>query len=373
MSRILTCCQNYNNLVPCSMRTSKGTWELIWKCEVCKSYARAEFNTNAGITVLMTNIEPVKPEELQSAACILEHDKLDKFQLKNVLSGVDIFYQEKDDVFSSEVYVPKSMVAELGCPNCLIDPTIETTDDDTMMTCVHCGSEYMLRVLDTPTSDGHKYELLNKVSKYTEPEVVEDIIEELETITEETVVDDTEDPMLEQEDDVVDDQVDASATFVYDEDPPTNIEIVSADDDTPKMVRRTTDMTRIIVTYDDCDTVLLGECMNGITMSRSKSYDVEASKLATKYIANVAMAYTDEHVNRYVISINQQELPSDKIVDIVLSEDTKAKLIRTGDKYIIPMFVINIQNPLDSYVSPKLMDGYILIEVSPVISFEITK
>lgn len=426
MSNISNCCMSYNNLTPCSIRTESGEWLLVWKCDACKMYYTAEFNTTAGMQVLITDIVPVDSTILGTYVDIIDHDKIDKFQLKNIIAGIDLFFDERNTKLRSDININN---IELGCGNCLYDPVDD--DDECILTCRYCGTGYRYTKLDTALYTNIRITLVSRMptestlsadtdeDEYMEhTETQMDLVEHEDTVVADTDTDIVETTMVSDDhvdltDDDAEDEVELSHMYglhvehdslvedTTDAAEPTEvIESTTIIDDIPSEVKKSMDELNasfqpvvendnistvkvasgnpvyIKVTHESCDNMLLGECMGDVGIFNTRVYKLRVDTINVKYVPSVkvSMGTTNGKFSTIIeidpSIVDRRDADKDCVLDTNLLDSTMSKLSTATDKHIIPMFRVHFTNS-DSDLPDKLKSGYIFIEADPLINFDI--
>lgn len=404
------CCHSYNSLSPWSFRMNDGSWLLVWECATCGSMYKAEFNIST-TAVIITDLQPISPSEMSRVVDKIDHGPIDKFQLKNLLSGIDIFELDHKNCLA-QVRNP----GILNCPNCIYKPSeiiegdIINNPNRVKLICHYCNTEYTaLRYEDahTPTT----YEIYGIISDNSVATVDEDVTSEEDSVVsdteiEETVSDDISNDTLDTEEDEVvtlhksiagldDDGIDDDSsidvtsvvnTIVVPESVPissipvqASALIQQADEmfDT-KMVNDTMDASsitsgvrvRIHVTSKHCDTMAFGECITGLYVSNTKKYELHVDSLDIDFLTDVSIEYDRSKPSKWIISDpNNGEIPCEQIVDVALHEDTVTNIVASRSKNILHLIRIHIRNSGNDLLPQKLKNGYLYIEFNPLINF----
>ncbi len=400
-----TCCQTYHSLVPCSLRMNDGTWRLAWKCKVCESYYDAEFNTNT-VNIVISDLVEIPQDVLDNTIDVVEHEPLDKFQLKNVLSGIDLFKEARDANFITNI---DTNGVPLECPNCLYEPL---HNDAESIICNSCGTLYRLTLMAKDNNTGiSKYLIIGKeLRNYEEvesDEVAHTPDEEIDEYPETTVG--AEEESTENDDTTIDeedvrmyglgvedtDDVISTNESVFEEEPIISATKISdipyegkasikraAKLFTPEFNSRSMDATsitsgvrtKIDVVFKSGSSSFPEEYDGRINIYNTKTYEILLDSIGVSTLPEARLEYQYNEQGHNKLSISEccgVVIDPERIIDIVLHEETRDSVIRANGVFILPMVKIHIINETTSIVPDKLRDGYLYVELSSLVNFNI--
>lgn len=392
-----TCCQTYNSLIPCSFRMKDGTWKLVWKCTICDNYYTAEFNINT-VNVVINDLNEISQNVLDDVIDIIEHDPLDKFQLKTVLSGIDLFKEERDAHFITNI---DTNGIQLECPNCLYKPL---RNDNNTITCMSCGTTYKLTEVPNNTdSNISKYIIIGKevpnstLSQDTSSQQEEDV----ETIEEESQKslnneddaedihmygfseEDTQDTTLQQKESTTQEEAETLVTNISDIPYNSKYMIKQANKlFTPKIDNKVMDATsitsgiriRIEIVFKDTHDEFIEQYTQHINIYNTKIYDILLDSINISVLPAVKLEYQYDEKGNSVLHISDYDdaqIDIHRVLDVILHEKTRDNVIREDGVFILPMVKIQIINETPNIISEKLRNGYLYIELSPLVTFNI--